>query len=341
MDPGAERPLRSHPRALPVPGGRRVLGVLLLLLAGCDGTVDAPPAVGTLERDRIDVVADSAEPLLEVRVREGDRVRAGDVLFVQDDRRARAALERARAEADAARAALDEAVHGPRPQTVERARAHLAAAESEVALARRELARAEPLVERGLVPVNDVDVLRSRLAQASARRRALERELAELEAGTRAEVVQRLRMQLRAAEQRLVDVELALERTRPTAPVDGRVEAVLRERGERPAIGQTVVALLDGSRLYARVHVPEPVRARLEPGARARITVRGRDGTIPGTLRWIAGEAAFTPYYALTQQDGSRLAYRAEVDVDRPDGLPVGVPVEVRFPEPAGTGAPP
>jgi HlyD family secretion protein len=50
-----------------------------------------------------------------------------------------------------------------------------------------------------------------------------------------------------------------------------------------------------------------------------------------GALRYIAGEASFTPYYALTQRDRSRLAYLAEIDLPEPAArnLPAGVPVEV------------
>jgi len=49
-------------------------------------------------------------------------------------------------------------------------------------------------------------------------------------------------------------------------------------------------------------------------------------------VRWIANEAAFTPYYALTEHDRSRLSYLAEIDVVEEQGrLPDGVPVEVDF----------
>jgi HlyD family secretion protein len=50
-------------------------------------------------------------------------------------------------------------------------------------------------------------------------------------------------------------------------------------------------------------------------------------------VRELAHEAAFTPYYALTQHDRGRLSYLAEVEISGPgaDDLPTGVPVEVRF----------
>ena len=52
-------------------------------------------------------------------------------------------------------------------------------------------------------------------------------------------------------------------------------------------------------------------------------------------MRYISNEASFTPYFALTQKDRSRLSYLAYVDLEAVQGarLPVGIPVEVRFGE--------
>ena len=64
------------------------------------------------------------------------------------------------------------------------------------------------------------------------------------------------------------------------------------------------------------------------------LSVDGVDGSLRGTVRYVSAEAAYTPYYALTQKDRSRLSYLAEITVDDPRGaeLPVGMPVQVRVP---------
>jgi HlyD family secretion protein len=58
---------------------------------------------------------------------------------------------------------------------------------------------------------------------------------------------------------------------------------------------------------------------------------------LAGTVRYISAEAAFTPYYALTQKDRTRLSYLAEVTLDdaRAAALPAGIPVQVTLPKPA------
>jgi HlyD family secretion protein len=310
---------------------RWLLGIMAVACTACDGPDQHVHAYGTLERDRLALVADSNEPIVEIVVAEGDLVWAGDVLAVQDDRRANARLAVARAEADAAAAELAEADQGPRAQDIAQARARLAALTSAEQTARLERDRVASLVDRQFVSRQQLDLADGRLEEASARVEEARAALDELLEGTRSEAIDRARSRFAAAEAGLLDIQIAIERTRIQAPVAGTVDALPLEVGERPAQGGTIVVVLAAAPVYARVHVPEPLRARLAPGAAATIRVDGLE-PLAGRLRWISADAAFTPYYALNPHDRSRLAYLAEVDVIAPiEGLPTGVPAEVRF----------
>ena len=56
--------------------------------------------------------------------------------------------------------------------------------------------------------------------------------------------------------------------------------------------------------------------------------------SVDGRVRWVSSEAAFTPYFALTEHDRGRLTYFAKIDLLNLDGrMPDGVPVEVEFPD--------
>ena len=67
----------------------RTLGSTIALLAatlalvGCDGD-PAAPLLGTLERDRLELVAESQEPITRIAVTEGERVVAGQLLASLD-----------------------------------------------------------------------------------------------------------------------------------------------------------------------------------------------------------------------------------------------------------------
>jgi HlyD family secretion protein len=68
------------------------------------------------------------------------------------------------------------------------------------------------------------------------------------------------------------------------------------------------------------------------PGTSAKIFVDGLEQPLAGRVRWVASEAAFTPYFALTEHDRGRLSFAAKVDVlNASTRLPDGVPVEVEL----------
>lgn len=312
-----------------------LMSSVLVLLAACEDHPKGLASLGTLEVDRIDLVADSSEPIVEVLVTEGDAVQAGDVLVRQDAAKIRAARKRARAELALAKARLSEAESGPRAQEIAAARAQVAAATSDVKTARVELERERTLVKQNYSSQNNVDILEGRFEAAIARQQEAEARLSELLEGTRSEEIDAARSNFAVAEAQLEDIEISMRRTEIMAPVAGKIEAVIHEIGERPQPGTTVIVLLRDQLPYARVHVPEPLRTRLEHGSRAQIYIDGHTAPLAGRLRWIAHDASFTPYFALTQKDRSHLSYLAEVEVaERTTDVPaVGVPVEVYFPE--------
>ena len=93
-----------------------------------------------------------------------------------------------------------------------------------------------------------------------------------------------------------------------------------------------MLILLPGEQPHARVYVPEELRVRLRAGSTVTVFVDGLDEALDGRVRWIASEAMFTPYFALTERDRGHLTYQAKIDIDI-DGnrLPDGVPVEVEL----------
>ncbi len=71
----------------------------------------------------------------------------------------------------------------------------------------------------------------------------------------------------------------------------------------------------------------------LKVGDELVVHIDGLEEPLTGQLRWIATEPAFTPYYALNQEERARLMYLAEVQLpDSQAHLPNGVPAQVELP---------
>lgn len=306
--------------------------LLLAAAAGCDSAGEAPRVVGQLESDRIEISAEFAEPVTAIFVEEGEAVTKGQPLFEQDTARIRARIAETEALLEQNRARLAELTRGPRSEQIAAARANVEGARREVEFREIEYARAHRVFERNLAARETVDQAKVALDTAVANLESLEARLSELLEGTTIEELRQAESAVDRVAAQLDALEIDLERHRPRAPVAGIVDSRLFEIGERPAVGQPMLVLLAGEQPYARVFVPESLRVRITPGTEALVYVDGRAEPVDGRVRWVASEAAFTPYFALTEHDRGRLTWPAKVDllgVER--RLPDGVPVEARF----------
>lgn len=298
----------------------------------CDTGDEALRVVGQLESDRIEISAEFAEPIEAILVAEGEVVPEGRPLIEQDKARMQARVAEARALLEESRARLAELVRGPRQERIAATSAAVEGARREVEFRSIEYARAQSVFERNLGARETVDRAQVALDAAAADLESLEAQLAELLEGTTIEELRQAESAVDRAEAQLEGLEVDLARLTYRAPVAGLVDSRLFEVGERPALGQPMLVLLAGEQPYARVFVPETLRVQVTPGTEARVYVDGLDKPVAGRVRWVASEAAFTPYFALTEHDRGRLTFPAKVDLlGLERRLPDGVPVEVRF----------
>lgn len=302
------------------------------LLGGCDASDEDGRIVGELASDRVELVAEFAEPIVELLVAEGESVTAGQVLMRQDATRARARLAEAEAALGQAQARLDELVRGPRSEQIEAARAAVEGARDDLAFRRADYARVRDIHARNLASDELLDRAKAALDTAIANDKLRRAQLQELLTGTTVEELAQAENAVKQAAARRDLLAVDVERHDIKAPVDGFADSRLFEVGERPNPGQAVMVLLAGDQVFARVYVPEQLRVHVTPGRPATIHVDGLESPIRGRVRWVAAEAAFTPYYALTERDRGHLTYLAKIDVaEERERLPDGVPVEVQL----------
>ena len=306
-----------------------LLGLILLTAAGCRH--DDAMAPGTLEYDRITLPAPAAERIVAVHVRAGETVKAGQPLLDLDPARTQANLDAALADVHRQQEALKELVTGPRQEDIAKARANLAAAQAQAADAKAYAARLERVAQQDheAVAASDLDRAhanaRNTRGQADAAAAALE----ELLHGTRSEQLAQARAALAAAQAQADALRVTLGKLHVVAPRDGRIDDVPYRLGDQAPVGAPLVIELVGDRPYARIYVPVAMRPSLKVGSAVQVQVQGRDQALSGHVRLLRAEPVFTPYYALSGDDATRLSYLAEVALDQSSDLPAGVPVHV------------
>ena len=315
----------------------------VLALAGCGRGPDKDAVLGTLEWDRIELTADAPapEPVTEWLVKEGDTVAANQPLVKMDTRRVEADVAAQRAELARLEAAAALAHAGPRHEEILEGEARTRRAESVALNAKQDLVRTRQMYERRMIAVAEVDRAVATEKAAVADLDAAKATLAALKNGTRPEDIAQAEAARDAAKARLAQLEVSLERLTIRAPRAGRVDSLPMKPGDMPARGAVVAVMLAGDKPYARVYVPERVRATVREGDRFQVNVEGYAEPFPARVRHLESQATFTPYFALHGDDASRLTYLAELTLegDAALKLPAGLPVQAK-PEAsaAGTG---
>jgi HlyD family secretion protein len=332
-----------------------VCGLLLLLgiaagglAAGCrDKTPENRVRVsGHVEADDVQVAPEVGGRVLELRIREGDRVNAGDIIARLDTRDTELALARARADRAQADAQVRLLIAGSRPEDIRQAEAQATAAAADVAAAEAELANARADLDRyeALLRANagsrkardDAqarrDVARQRVEAAKERARASRETAARVKAGSRREEIDAALARRAAMDAQIATYEKALADATVTSPVGGIVTEKLVNVGELVAPRTPLAVITDLDHAWGEVFVDEPIVPRLKLGQPATIYTDAGGQGIPGKLTFISPRAEFTPRNVQTAEERSRLVYRVKVSVDNRIGvLKPGMPVEAEI----------
>ncbi len=305
---------------------------VFVFLFACD---DRPQniALGTLERDRISHSATINEVVVSLPVTQGSEVTKGTLLVQLDDTIQKAQVSKTEAEVAQAEAYLEKLRNGARVEDVAAAVAEVAGAKASLIESEANYKRAIDLRESKTISEAAQDkTLASRDADRASLQSAQEA-LRKLTNGTREEDLLQAKAQLDAAIATLASEKKKLADLTILATRDGILDNLPWNLGERVTTGSPLAIVLAGKAPFARVYVPEPYRVRVKVGDELVVHIDGLEEPLTGQLRWIATEPAFTPYYALNQEERARLMYLAEVQLpDSQAHLPNGVPAQVELP---------
>jgi HlyD family secretion protein len=306
---------------------------------------EAPRASGYVEATEVRVASEVGGRLLEMKVTEGARVTAGDVIARLDTADTDLALRRAGAERAQAEAQLALLRAGSRAEDVRQASAQVQSAQAEVRGAQAELDAAAADLERfeGLLRANagsvkqrdDArtrrDVAAARLRGAQERAQAAADGLARVRAGARPQEIDAARARVAAIDAQIASLQKNAGDAVVEAPVSGVVTAKLLDAGEMAAPRAALAVITDLDHAWANVYVDERVVPTLKIGQPAAILTDAGQ-RLAGTITFISPKAEFTPRNVQTADERSKLVYRVKIAADNREGiLKPGMPVEAEL----------
>jgi HlyD family secretion protein len=258
-----------------------------LLLTGCNRSdKNANPnslfVSGRIDGDTVDISSKRDGKIVELMVREGDTVEAGQIVArivsPQDD----AQVEAQRASVIQDQRRLEEALSAA-PARVALAEANLASSQAELVrwqaeldLANQDAKRYPPLVQTGAVAEQLSDQKQTNVKIAQASTDASQKQVAAAEASL-AQAKAQLQ-QIDTAKANLAESQAELKRFQAnvsdltiTAPIAGTILTRSAEPGRVVAAGQTIFTMVDLHKLYLRGFVPEGNVGKLKVGQPAEV----------------------------------------------------------------------
>lgn len=267
--------------------------------------------------------------LLEVNVKDGERVTRGQKLGALDDTVARAERPVLEAQLARAEAQLDLARKGARGSDVRAAKAQLSAADAAIAALDTQLKRVTGLFDKNAIPKATLDDLMAKRDEAKASRDAISERLRTLEDGSRPEEVAQVRAARDAAKASLDALDARLGRYVLSAPFDGRVIDALAEPGEILSPGATLVLMTEPRTPIIELFVPIDELAAIALGDLVTVLADGDPTPYQGKVELISPTTEFTPRYLLTEEEKKNLVTRVRVRLDDPrEQLRAGVPAK-------------
>ena len=323
--------------------------VLALALVSCRAKppADRIRASGSVEATEVQVSGLVGGRLLELKVAEGDKVAAEQVLALLDTSDTQLAIRRAQAERDQAAAQLALLRAGARPEELRQAEAQQKAAEADVSGAKDDLASAEADLARfetllqnksGSQKQRDDaatrrDLAKARVKAAEERARAAREAWLRLDKGARIQEIDAAVARVAAVDAQIATLQKGEADATVKSPLAGLVTQKLADAGEILAPRTPIVNVVDLDHAWANIYVDEPLIPRVRLGQEATLFTDAGGNGIKGKVTFISPKAEFTPRNVQTSEERSKLVYRIKVSVDNRDGvLKPGMPVEAEIP---------
>jgi HlyD family secretion protein len=329
--------------------------LLLLALTGCSRMTKSAESEGKLfvsgriDGDTVDISSKRDGKIVEITVREGATVEAGQVvariLSPQDE----AQVDAQKANVFENQRKLEEA-QAAAPARVSLAEANLAASQAEYVRWQAELKQAEidarrypPLVETGAAAAQTADQQATKLkvAQAStdaAHKQVLAAEASLQQAKAQMEQIATAKANVASSRAQLQRFQANVNDLTITAPIAGTILTRSAEPGRVVAAGQTILTMVDLNKLYLRGFVPEANIGKVKVGQQAQVFLDSNPKEpIPAEVIRIDPQVMFTPENTYFKDDrvkqvmGVKLGLKGAFGLAKP-GMPADGQIQIGNP---------
>lgn len=288
---------------------------ILPLLCAC-GNGNGFDATGTFEATEVIVSAEVSGRIMQYDVDEGTVLKAGQQVGYIDTTQLYLQKMQLTANARSVRS---------RAQDVSK---QIASTREEIAKAQFEKRRNEKLLASNASTQKQIDDLDSQIA-------VLEKKLA-AQVSTLQNSNTSITEESSALEIQVAAIEDMIRKSILSSPIDGTVLANYAQAGELAAPGKALFKVADTGNMYLRAYITSSQLANVKIGQKVKVFSDYGDDIrkeYPGTVKWIADKAEFTPKTIQTKDERADLVYAVKIAVPNDGYIKIGMYGEVKLSE--------
>lgn len=242
--------------------------------------------------------------IAEMKVKQGERVEKGQLLYTLSTPELDAKLQQAEAVRSAAKALDDKAAAGARSQQIESALNMWQKAQTGKELAKKTYERVQNLYRDGVVPAQKLDEAKANYDAMVATESAAHSQYRMAVEGARKEEKVAAAAQVRQAQGAVKEVESYINDAMVYAPISGEVSTLISEEGELVGSGYPVVTILDLNDVWITFNIKETMLPKIQMDKQIEAYIPALDKSVVLKVTYIAVQADFATWNATRTHGG-------------------------------------
>ena len=209
----------------------------------------------------------------EVKVKNGEEVKRGDILIALGDEQIKIQVAQAQATLDSVQASSDKIISGARPQVIKQAESALLQAKMNRDSVEENYLRMKKLFTEKAISEQQYEQAKNQYEIADVQYQSAQESYELVIEGAAEEDIKSVEAQVRQAKAALDMAKYQLKNTQITAPISGKVTSIAVSSGEMVAPSVPLLSIIDVSRIFVKVGISEKDISKIKEGQKVSLEI--------------------------------------------------------------------
>ena len=209
----------------------------------------------------------------EVKVKNGEEVKRGDILITLGDEQIKIQVAQAQATLDSVQASSDKIKSGARPQVIKQAESALLQAKMNRDSVEENYLRMKKLFSEKAISEQQYEQAKNQYEIADVQYQSAQESYELVIEGAAEEDIKSVEAQVRQTKAALDMAKYQLKNTQITAPISGKVTSITVSSGEMVAPSVPLLSIIDVSRIFVKVGISEKDISKIKEGQTVHLEI--------------------------------------------------------------------